>query len=83
MSSSAGPSREGHGLGIVNNPPGRSDLGRTGSREFFTTPMGVVTRWDNRQHPHSRGYVGTPYPSFFEVEMSVSTSLIVNTDISS
>jgi len=66
MSSSAGPSREGHGLGIVNIPPRREDLGHTGSREFFTTPMGVVTRWDNHKHLHSRGYVGTPYPSFFD-----------------
>jgi len=82
MSSSAGPSRKGHGLGIVNHPPRNEALGDAGSREVFTTPLGNITRWDNRKHPHSRGYVGTSYPNFFEVGMSVSTNLIVNTDAS-
>jgi len=67
MSSSAGPSREGHGLGIVSDPPFDHSLGNIGSREVFKTAYGTITRWDNRKHPHSRGYVGTKYPSFFEV----------------
>ena len=67
MSSSTGPSREGHGLGIVNCPARNEELSDSGLREIFTTPMGVITRWDNRKHPHSRGYVGSPYPNFFEV----------------
>ena len=81
-SRSIGPSREGHGVGIVNHPPRFEELGGSGSREVFATPLGTITRWDNRKHPHSRGYVGTLYPNFFEVGMSVSTNLIVNTDVS-
>ena len=53
------PSREGHGLGIVNDPPYDHSLGNTGSREVYMAPYGSITRWDNRKHPHSRGYVGT------------------------
>ena len=75
MSSSAGPSRKGHGLGIVNHPPRNEELGDSGSREVFTTPLGTITQWDNRKHLHSRGYVGTPYPSFFEVGVPALTSL--------
>jgi len=36
MSSSAGPSREGHGLGIVNHPPHNEELGDTGVSVRFS-----------------------------------------------
>jgi hypothetical protein len=64
--------RASYPIGIVNDPRSRStvshSLGNNGSREkFISTAGGTITRFDNREHPHAKGYVGMDYPSLYQV----------------